>query len=72
MNVDLFETTLITSRSTEYYFPATVFIEKFWCKVQTIVLRCMRMSGDVSGAQLDGEGRRKVSFTFFKKLKKVT
>ena len=27
------------------------------------------MSGDVSGAQLDGEGRRKVSFTFFKKLK---
>ena len=76
VNVGMCEITLITSESTDYEFSAAIFIEllKFWCEVLTIVLGCMRMSGDVSGAQLAGRrGRgRGVSPVLFWKLKKLS
>ena len=78
VNVDMCEITLITSESTEYEFSAAIFIEllKFWCEVLTIVLGYMRMSGDVSGAQMGGWGGGGgrgvgVSPVLFWKLKKL-
>ena len=66
VNIDIHEIVLITSKNTDYDFSAAIFIEllKFWCEVLTTVLGRMRMSGDVSGAQL--AGRR-----IFWKLKKM-
>ena len=56
VNVDMCEIVLITSKSTDYEFSTAILIDllKFWCEVLTIVLGCMRMSGDVSRAQLAG------------------
>ena len=52
--VEICEVVFITSESTDYEFSAAIFIKslKFWCEVLTIVLGCMHISGDVSGAQL--------------------
>ena len=49
VNVDMCESVLIASESTDYEFSAAIFIEpsKCWCEVLTIVLGCMRMSGDI-------------------------
>ena len=57
VNVGMCEITLIKSESTVYEFSGAIFIEllKFSFEVLTIVLGCMRMSGDVSGAQLTGK-----------------
>ena len=73
VNVDMREIALITSESTEYEFSAAIFIEllKFWYKVVTIVLECMRMPGNVSGAQLAGKREGGFSPTLFWKLKKL-
>ena len=75
VNVDMREIALITSESTEYEFSAAIFIEllKFWYKVVTIVLGCMRLPGNVSGAQLAGkrEGEGGFSPNLFSKLKKL-
>ena len=64
------EIILITSEGTDYEFSAAIFIEllKFWCEVLTIFLGCIRMSGDISGAQLAGR-RRGVSPALFKNWK---
>ena len=50
VNVDMCEIGLIRSESTDYEFSTAIFIEllKFWSEVLTIVLGCIRMSGDVS------------------------
>ena len=59
LNVDVCDIVLITSESTDYEFLADIFIEllKFWCEVLTVVLGCMRMFDDSSGAQLAGRRR---------------
>ena len=64
--MNIYEIVLIASKNTDYEFSAAIFIEllKFWCEELTIVLGCMRMSGDVSGAQL---AERRI----FWKLKKM-
>ena len=56
VNVYMCEIALITTESTDYEVSAAIFIEllKFQCEVLTILLRCIRMSGDVSGSQLGG------------------
>ena len=77
VNMDMREIALITSESTEYEFSAAIFIEllKFWYKVVTIVLGCMRMPGNVSGAQLagkrEGGGGGGLTPNLFSKLKKL-
>ena len=57
VNRDMCQIVLVTIESTDYEFSAAIFTElfKFWCEVLTIVLGCMRMSGDVTGAQLAGK-----------------
>ena len=67
MNVDMCEIVLITSEHTDYGFYAAIFMELFksWWEVLTIVLGCMRMSDDVSGAQLAGS-RGALPFPFLK------
>ena len=57
VDVGMCEITLIKSESTVCEFSGAIFIEllKFPCEVVTIVLGCMRMSGDVTGAQLTGK-----------------
>ena len=49
VDVGMCEITLIKSESTVCEFSGAIFIEllKFPCEVVTIVLGCMRMSGDV-------------------------
>ena len=73
VNVDMREIALITSESTQYEFSAAIFIEllKFWYKVVTIVLECMRMPGNVSGAQLAGKREGGVLPYPFLKIKKI-
>ena len=43
VNKEVCEIILIISGSTEYEFSAAIFIElsKIWCKVFTIIMRCL-------------------------------
>ena len=56
----------------DYDFSPAIFIElsNFWCELLTIVLGCMLMSSDVSGAQLAGR-RGKGLPCLFLKIEKI-
>ena len=69
VDVDMCKTVLIVGESTGYEFTAAIFIEllKFFCEVLPIIFRrCMRMSGDVSGAQLAEKRGEGLPYPFLK------